>query len=310
MVGRHPDSTGPYTRSRLINTAQANKLSVVERLRRIPRGSRKRVTMLERLVLPLSGKVHADEKSTLRRYEGLSESRSDTASLTLCKPGGGPARLVLTSAHVLGGPRSKTGWPRFTTPCGRIGMPVVPDFEWKSYQVPADVADRQAFGRALRRTLPDEATQSVDIPDLSQRPQPIDKAKVLLAAAAEVEHALLVQYRYAAFSLNRSSDVAEQQNALERWSLELHDAERLAQIPVTTSFARDVLPLFRQKDIDHMKAQNLDLAKFDAVRGKAASISARLKRTGPGRMPPAPDRPLTPEQIALFDTWIAEGCPP
>ena len=551
-------------------------------------------------------------------------------------------------------------------------MPVVPEFDWKSYAVPADVADRQGFARALNVMAADEATLSVSIPDLDQWPQPLDKAKVLLATAAEVEHALLVQYLYAAFSLITSSDVAEQQKALDRWSLELHriahqemghlitvqnvllaigqrpnlerealpsikdlypfkfklepltqrslakyvtaeapidptngpdisdiisqatdkegapvrhvgniygllgvvfstqreiqdggpdqswseqlrktafaaymqdsrpeawhlddsaidnqtlkfqatqtdwdsggkeatvhqisnradvreairdiaeqgegpinggapshferflaiyrggggllpfpkagewnptlpvpenprppatdpatasrtdrwahladlryglllgfiedylrtlptsdrpddrtnlkdwaleemftlafladqlatlpqnggnaalpftlpdpvqlpateterwrllrtrtaasmqhiqqmqldpadaqdgtltgllatDTKRLTKLPVTTSFARDVLPLFRQKDIDHMKPRRLDLADFDAVRGKAARISDRLNRTGPGRMPPAPDPPLTADQITLFDTWVAEGCPP
>lgn len=79
----------------------------------------------------------------------------------------------------------------------------------------------------------------------------------------------------------------------------------------TTSFARDVLPLFRPIDIEHMNDQvGMDLTDFDVVRGSAASISGRLKGTGGRRMPPPPDPPLTPAQIELFDTWIAEGFPP
>jgi len=100
-------------------------------------------------------------------------------------------------------------------------MPV-PEFEWKSYRVAAAVGDPQVFARTLAAGALGEATLDVDIPDLSQWPQPIDKAKVLLATAAEVEHALLVQYLYAAFSLRTSSDVADQQTALNQWSLELH----------------------------------------------------------------------------------------
>lgn len=80
----------------------------------------------------------------------------------------------------------------------------------------------------------------------------------------------------------------------------------------TTSFARDVLPLFRPIDIEHMNDQvGMDLTDFDVVRSSAASISERLKGMGGRRMPPPPpDPPLTPPQIELFDTWIAEGSPP
>ena len=79
----------------------------------------------------------------------------------------------------------------------------------------------------------------------------------------------------------------------------------------TTSYARDVQPLFRPIDIEHMNDQaGMDLTDFAVVRGSAASISERLKGLGGRRMPPPPDPPLTPAQIALFDTWIAEGFPP
>jgi len=78
----------------------------------------------------------------------------------------------------------------------------------------------------------------------------------------------------------------------------------------TTSFARDVLPLFRPVDIQHMNDQELDLTDFDAVRGGATLISNRLKGQGGRRMPPPPDTPLTAAQIERFDTWIAEGFPP
>jgi hypothetical protein len=78
----------------------------------------------------------------------------------------------------------------------------------------------------------------------------------------------------------------------------------------TTSFARDVLPLFRPVDIQHMKNRGLDLTDFDAVRSSATLISKPLKGQGGRRMPPPPDAPLTAAQIERFDTWIAEGFPP
>jgi hypothetical protein len=78
----------------------------------------------------------------------------------------------------------------------------------------------------------------------------------------------------------------------------------------TTSFARDVLPLFRPVDIQHMRARGLDLTDFDAVRSRATLISKRLKGLGGRPMPPPPDTPLTAAQIERFDTWIAEGFPP
>jgi Ferritin-like len=78
----------------------------------------------------------------------------------------------------------------------------------------------------------------------------------------------------------------------------------------TTSFARDVVPMFRPVDIQHMRARGLDLTDFDAVRSRATLISKRLKGIGGRPMPPPPDAPLTAAQIERFDTWIAEGFPP
>lgn len=81
--------------------------------------------------------------------------------------------------------------------------------------------------------------------------------------------------------------------------------------PATTSFARDILALFRAIDIEHMNDQvGMDLGDLDVVRGSASSISRRLKGIGGRRMPPPPDPPLTDAQIELFDRWVAEGFPP
>ena len=79
----------------------------------------------------------------------------------------------------------------------------------------------------------------------------------------------------------------------------------------TTSFVRDVLPLFRPVDIDHMNNMvGMDLTDIEVVRNAASTISARMKGVGGRPMPPPPDTPLTPAQIAVFDTWIADGFPP
>jgi ferritin-like protein len=68
-------------------------------------------------------------------------------------------------------------------------------------------------------------TIDVDLPDLSAFPRPIDKAGFLLHAAAEIEHALLVQYLYAAYSLKKPTavDDAQQRTALRSWKPRLAD---------------------------------------------------------------------------------------
>jgi Ferritin-like len=99
-----------------------------------------------------------------------------------------------------------------------------PEFEWKTYEVPADVG----AARPLEAAEPLEERLRVEIPDLAEWPAPRDKARILLETAAEVEHALIVQYLYAAFSLKRSQEVADpaQQSALEHWVGELRSIAR------------------------------------------------------------------------------------
>lgn len=75
-----------------------------------------------------------------------------------------------------------------------------------------------------------------------------------------------------------------------------------------TSFARDIMPLFRPKDIDHMTRLNLDLSDYDIVRSKARAIAQRV--TAAGRpMPPPPDQRWTKVQIELFEQWVTEEFP-
>jgi hypothetical protein len=75
-----------------------------------------------------------------------------------------------------------------------------------------------------------------------------------------------------------------------------------------TSFARDILPLFRPKDVEHMNNLNLDLSEYDAVRAKAQAIAQRVAAAG-RPMPPPPDQRWTKIQIELFEQWVAEGFP-
>lgn len=78
----------------------------------------------------------------------------------------------------------------------------------------------------------------------------------------------------------------------------------------TTSFARDILPLFRPKDVQHMiDARGLDLTEYEVVKSEAENILGRVRRTGAGRMPIPPDAKWTKAQIDLFAKWIEEEFP-
>ncbi len=66
------------------------------------------------------------------------------------------------------------------------------------------------------------AGAALELPDLGQFATPRDKARFLLHTAAEIEHALLVQYLYAAYSLKEPSAAdgvtdAQQQQAIRAW---------------------------------------------------------------------------------------------
>lgn len=76
----------------------------------------------------------------------------------------------------------------------------------------------------------------------------------------------------------------------------------------TTSFARDIVPLFRPKDVEHMKEQLMDLTSYDVVRELAQTVAQRVG-AGARPMPPAPDQRWTAGQVELFERWISEGFP-
>jgi hypothetical protein len=79
--------------------------------------------------------------------------------------------------------------------------------------------------RATRRaaaTFAEAVDESlVEIPDLQPFPGPLDKAHVLLEAAAEVEHMLLIQYLYAALTLKSGAPLdvlkPDERTAVRSW---------------------------------------------------------------------------------------------
>jgi hypothetical protein len=81
--------------------------------------------------------------------------------------------------------------------------------------------------------------------------------------------------------------------------------------PVATSFARDIQPLFRPVDDQHMKfAASLPLWNYDKVCARATKIHDRLATDNPDDvMPPQPDVPWTAPQISLFQRWMNEKFP-
>jgi hypothetical protein len=74
--------------------------------------------------------------------------------------------------------------------------------------------------------------------------------------------------------------------------------------PPSTSFAKDIRPLFRAKDINSMK-KAFDLSNYDDVRSHADAI---LGRVSAGSMPC--DGSWPKEQVDVFRRWVDEGMKP
>jgi hypothetical protein len=70
------------------------------------------------------------------------------------------------------------------------------------------------------------------------------------------------------------------------------------------SFATDIRPLFRTKDIDAMK-KAFDLSDYDDVRSHADAI---LQRLSAGSMPC--DGAWPQDQVQLFRRWVQGGRKP
>jgi hypothetical protein len=76
---------------------------------------------------------------------------------------------------------------------------------------------------------------------------------------------------------------------------------------MTVTFSNDIMPLFNQFRGQMM--WRLDLTNYDHVSANAETILNRINGLN-GPMPPPPFDPLTPEQVTLFQQWIADGCQP
>lgn len=70
-----------------------------------------------------------------------------------------------------------------------------------------------------------------------------------------------------------------------------------------TSFATDIRPLFRDKDITSMKSM-FDLSRYEDVKDNADGI---LETVENGSMPC--DQTWAPEQVSVLRAWISEGFP-
>jgi hypothetical protein len=88
-----------------------------------------------------------------------------------------------------------------------------------------------------------QVTAYIDLPDLSEWPSPLAKADILLQKAAQIEHALMVQYLYATYSLKAPTEVTDPQQSasLTTW--------------------RRVLPQIAKEEMAHLlTVENLRLA--------------------------------------------------
>ena len=70
-----------------------------------------------------------------------------------------------------------------------------------------------------------------------------------------------------------------------------------------TSFATDIRPLFRDKDIRSMKSM-FDLSRYEDVKDNADGI---LETVENGSMPC--DQTWSREQVSILRAWISEGFP-
>ena len=79
-----------------------------------------------------------------------------------------------------------------------------------------------------------------------------------------------------------------------------------------TSYAKDIYPLFTDKDVRGM-SKFFDLRSFGDVKARSEQISDRIRGIGGSVMPPPPpngDGPGTQGKIDLFEAWVKEGCKP
>jgi hypothetical protein len=84
----------------------------------------------------------------------------------------------------------------------------------------------------------------------------------------------------------------------------LPDASRRIRTEEQITFAQDIRPLFRERDIKSMSFA-FDLSSYEDVRVNAEAIYEKL---ADGSMPC--DRGWPVEDVGRFHTWIDNGTPP
>ena len=77
---------------------------------------------------------------------------------------------------------------------------------------------------------------------------------------------------------------------------------------MTVSFAQDILPLFPEMDIAHMKGFGVLLDNFDYMTDPAHAQKV-LDAVSARAMPPSSsgEPPWSPDSVQLFRDWIAAG---
>jgi len=73
----------------------------------------------------------------------------------------------------------------------------------------------------------------------------------------------------------------------------------------------DIKHYFTQMDVGCMRARNLDLSEYEAVKSRATSILGQLKLRvqDPTRGMPKGGRPWPQERIDKFEAWMKDGFP-
>jgi hypothetical protein len=76
------------------------------------------------------------------------------------------------------------------------------------------------------------------------------------------------------------------------------------------TWKKDIKGMFRpDPDIEHMLAEDLDLASYKAVSTRAKGILRRLKDPDDPMPPKSDGGPWPPEKIAIFEWWANNGTP-
>ena len=71
------------------------------------------------------------------------------------------------------------------------------------------------------------------------------------------------------------------------------------------SYAQDIRPLFREKDVGSMRSKGLDLSSYDDVAARADQILQKLES---GKMPC--DGAWPADKVDLFRRWVDQGKQP